>query len=394
MPSGSGVNAVFDAAGRWVADGALWLLDGVGALMDRTTSVDLGAGWFTAHESVMAALAAAVILPLVCCACIQAVYRQSVSMLARAVFVHLPLALVFGGVAVELVRLGLAVTDVLSACVLAGAGVHTRNLLQPIGSVLVAAGFSSPGTPAFIVFMGGLLVAATALVLWLELVVRAAAVSAAALFLPLALAGLVWPAVSHWCRRLADTLAALVLSKLVMAAVLSLAVGAISGGLGLGPPGSGGFASVVTGAALLAMAALAPFTLLRLVPAVEAGAVMHLESARHRLRAAARAPVQAGSMALDVVRQASPAAAAASVAGEAGGSAAPGGAGLGSGAGSAGRAAPAGAGSEGSDGLGRGIPILQGTPPGPQWEAWAGRGENQGRGGAGADSSGEAGRGA
>ena len=64
--------------------------------------------------------------------------------------------------------------------------------------------------------------------------------------------------------------------------------------------GSGGFASVVTGIALLAWPSLAPFTLLRLVPAVEAGAVAHLESARHRLGGAARAGRAPGSVAMDV----------------------------------------------------------------------------------------------
>jgi hypothetical protein len=123
----------------------------------------------------------------------------------------------------------------------------------------------------------------------------------AVLFLPLALATMVWPAVSHWCRRLADTLVALILSKLVIAAVLALAVGALAGGLGVGATGSdgGGFAAVVSGIALLIIATLSPFTLLRLIPAVEAGAVSHLESARHRLSS----PVQqGGNLALDMAR--------------------------------------------------------------------------------------------
>ena len=63
--------------------------------------------------------------------------------------------------------------------------------------------------------------AVVAFVLWLELAVRSAAIGAAALFLPLALVGLAWPATSHWARRLGETLAALVLSKLVIAAVLA-----------------------------------------------------------------------------------------------------------------------------------------------------------------------------
>jgi len=394
---GVGVDAVFDAAGRWVADGAVWLLDGVGSLMGSTTSVDLGAGWFAAHEAVMATLAAAVVLPLLCCAAIQAVYRQSASMLLRAVLVHLPLALLFSGVAVELVRLGLAVTDVLSAQVLAGAGVDTSNVLQPIAGVLAASGIAGPGAPSFIVFLAGILVAFTAMVLWLELVIRAAAVSAAALFLPLALAGLVWPAVSHWCRRLADTLAALVLSKLVVAAVLSLAAGAIAGGLGVGPPGSGGFATVVTGVAILAMAAFSPFTLLRLVPAIEAGAVAHLSSARHQALGAAQVPLRATSFALDVAQGVTPpvTAATAAVAGTAGiGVGALDGAGGEGGSGAKGSSVPtSGAASArsddgrgGSDAADLGMPMLEGAT-GPEWDAfvrWATEGGDHPAGGSGA----------
>jgi hypothetical protein len=363
------MGAVFDAAGRWVADGALWLLNGVGTLLDNTTSLDLGAGWFQAHETTMAALAAAVVLPMLCCAAIQAIVRQSPSMLVRTVLVNLPLALLLSGVAVELVRLGLAVTDVLCAQVMAGAGVDTHNLFEPFGTALAASSIDGLGVPAFIVFATGSLVAAVALVLWLELVVRAAAVAAATLFLPLALAALVWPAVSHWCRRLADTLAALVLSKLVVVAVLSLAASAMAGGLGLGAPNSGGFTSVITGVALLALASLAPFTLLRLVPAVEAGAVSHLEGARHRLVGAARQATQPGSVAMDALRasQARQAAlalrqedgrstvGAASVAAASGGAA------------SVGATASAGVASSGAVGA-TGIPVLRGTPPSAEWK--------------------------
>ena len=290
---GDTAGAVFDAAGTWVAQGAVWLLGQAGHAMTAASSVDLGAGWFTAHVQVMAALSAAVVLPMACCAVILAVYRQDATMLLRTFLVHLPLALLLTGVAVELVRLAMAAVDALSADVMAAGGVDTEHLLAPVASFLVATG--SP-VPAFVLFVGALLVALAALTLWLELVVRSAAIAAATLFLPLALAALVWPAVSHWCRRLADTIAALVLSKLVVAAVLSLAAGALASGAGFG--------TVVVGIALLVIATTAPFTLLRLVPAVEAGAVMHLESARHRLRAAGGAPVRAGGFAMSVARDA------------------------------------------------------------------------------------------
>jgi hypothetical protein len=136
-----------------------------------------------------------------------------------------------------------------------------------------------PGLAAFGAFLVVLTAAIVAFVLWLELAVRSAAIAAASLFLPLALVGLAWPATSHWARRLGETLAALVLSKLVIASVLALAAGLLGS--------SSGVSGVVEGVALLAIAAFAPFALLKLVPAVEAGAVAHLEGLGQR-------PVRAG----------------------------------------------------------------------------------------------------
>jgi hypothetical protein len=94
---------------------------------------------------------------------------------------------------------------------------------------------------------------------------------------------------------LADTLAALVLGKLVIVAVLSLAAGALSGGTGTAPSGAessgGGFASVLGGAALLLLAALAPWSLFRLLPFLEAGAAGHLEGVSQRARHGAATPI-------------------------------------------------------------------------------------------------------
>ena len=306
--AGAGIGAIFSEAARWVASGAVWLIAQVGRAMSGTTSIDLGAGWFTAHEAVMASLAAAVVLPMACCAAIQAVYRQSASTLLRTFLVHLPLSLLLTGVAVTLVRISLAVTDAMSATVLSSAGADTTNLFTGLFKFLVPSAAVTGAIPGFVIFLGSLVVAFAALALWLELVVRAAAVSVAVLFLPLALAALVWPSIAHWCRRLADTLVALVLSKFVVAAVLSLAAGAGAGGLGASSSGNGGqFASVVTGIALLLIAILAPFTLLRLVPAVEAGAVAHLESTRHRLKSGMATPINNGrNLAMDLAKKSGP----------------------------------------------------------------------------------------
>jgi hypothetical protein len=300
--AGVGVDSVLNGLGTWVATGATWLLQQIGTVIGATTSVDLRASWFTAHYETVAALAGMVVAPLLLLGIMQAIYRQNASMLMRSALVNVPLAILLTAVAVKLVQLGLAVTDALSEAVSQGAGLDTGQFMGTVSSALSAAQATGSGAPAFILFLGALAVVFGAVMVWIELLVRAAALYVAVLFLPLALASLAWPAIAHWCRRLVDTLVALVLGKFVIVAVLSLAAGALAGGTGSAPTGTnggvgasgggGGFGAVLGGAALLLLAALSPWALFRLLPFVEAGAVGHLEGVSRRAHQAVAAPVR------------------------------------------------------------------------------------------------------
>ena len=288
--AGFGVSSVLDAIAGWVSAGGVWLLGQIGTFLDATTSVDLGASWFVAHFRTMAGLAGVVIVPLLLFGVIQAVHRQNASMLIRSVVVNVPLAILLTAVAVKLVQLGLALTDSMSATVAQGAGLDTNHFFASTIAALSGPATGGPATPTFVVLMGGLAVVFGAFLLWVELLIRSAAIYVAVLFLPLALASLAWPAIAHWCRRLVDTLAALILSKFVIVSVLSLAAGALAAGSGSAPTGSprgstsgqSGFTDVLGGAALLILAAFAPWALFRLLPFLEAGAVGHLEGAGRR----------------------------------------------------------------------------------------------------------------
>jgi hypothetical protein len=294
----AGVDAVLNGLSQWVASGAEWLLDQIGNVLVSTTTIDVGASWFRSHYGQMTALAGVVVLPLLVASTLQAVYRQNAGQLLRSFFVQLPLALLLGVVGIQIVVLSLSATDALSNAVAGGAGSDVSALLSGVSKGMVAA-VADPTMATFVLLMVGLLVAAAAFVLWLELLVRAAAVYVAVLFLPMALATLVWPSIAHWCRRLVETLAALILSKFVIVATLSLAAGAVaSGTAGTGAAGSG-FAAVLAGGALLVLSTFVPFAILRLIPMVEAGAVGHLEGARQRGSAAmTRLPRTAASYAL------------------------------------------------------------------------------------------------
>ena len=196
----AGVDAVLSGLSQWVASGAEWLLSQIGNVLISTTTIDLGAGWFQKHYGVMIGLAGVVVLPLLLLSTLQAIYRQSASQLMKAFFVQLPLALLLGFVAIQIVILCLSATDALCTEVAGGSGSDVKALLSGMTRGLAVA-VGDPSMATFVLLLVGLLVAAAAFVLWLELLVRAAAVYVAVLFLPLALATLVWPSVSHWCPR-------------------------------------------------------------------------------------------------------------------------------------------------------------------------------------------------
>ena len=170
----------------------------------------------------MTALAGVVVFPMLLASTLQAVVRQNPGQLLRAFLVQLPLALVLAVVAIQGVVLSLSATDAMSAAVAGGTSTDVNSLLTGVTNGLVEAA-GDPTIASFVLLLISLLIAVAAFVLWLELLIRAAAVYVAVLFLPLALATLVWPAVSHWCRRLVETLAALIISKFVIVATLSLA---------------------------------------------------------------------------------------------------------------------------------------------------------------------------
>ena len=116
--------------------------------------------------------------------------------------------------------------------------------------------------------LGALLAAVLALVVWIELVLREAAIYVAVVFLPLALAGLTWRSTAHWARRLAEWLVAIILSKLAIAVAFAVA-GSM---LGEARSGSGGLSTVIAGCAVLLIAACTPWVLLQLIPFAEQAA--------------------------------------------------------------------------------------------------------------------------
>jgi hypothetical protein len=306
--AGDAASSVFSALGSWLASGAQGLVDHVLTLITTptgsasaaassaggaaasgvalvssgsATEPSLGVTWFAQQETLMLELMGLVMLPILLISTIGAIVRQDLARLARTWLMALPLALICGFVGVELTKSGIDLTDALSSAVLSGV-----NLSKTMGAAITDTAITGAAGGAVAPMVIACLAIVAGLLLWLELVLRTAAVYIALLFLPLAMAGLVWPTTTRMAKRLVEMLVALILSKFVVASVLALGANAVSGG---------GEDGALTGAAMLLLAGFAPFVLFRMVPIIEAGAIGHLEGVSRR-------PLQAPIRAAQTVR--------------------------------------------------------------------------------------------
>jgi hypothetical protein len=267
------VNAVLTAVVRWIGTGAGALLGLFGHALNASTGVTFGSG-FMAEYAILRSFGAELIGAFFCVVVIQAILRQDFGLLSRTVILRLPAALLLSGIALEVVSVLVKTSDVLSAAFLKTTGASFVNLVAGMAAVVSGPAIASKVISGFLGFMLASVLAVVVLLCWLELVVRAAAITVASLFIPLALAGLIWPATQRWILRLSETLFALVMSKVVIAAIFALAITSIGS-----PSGAN---MVLEGIALFILCAWSPFSLLRLIPFIEAGAVGHFETLGHR----------------------------------------------------------------------------------------------------------------
>jgi len=272
------VAAPFKAAGdevmagvtTWVATGAGWLVEQGGKLIDETTTPRLESAWFLRQYGLMTVIAAFFALPLLLLAIVQGIVQRDGGAIVRAAALQLPLAFIFTAMAVVVVTLCVALTDLLSAQVAQSVGSDAREFFADTTKALATLGGAAGGVqgavgaPLFATFLGALVAAIGAFLVWLELLLRSAAIYVTVLFLPLGFVAMIWPSTARWSRALGWLLFAIVFCKFVIVAILALA----SAGMAHSRS-EDAFQGVLAGGALLILAAMSPFALLKLVPIVE-----------------------------------------------------------------------------------------------------------------------------
>lgn len=297
LDMGGGIlnNAVQDAV-RWLVDAAL------GALVDLATAIleffwdaaepDVTAGWFSGGQSTpygdMVVLAAPLLVVFFLAGIIQGVLRgDSAGMLQMAVL-RLPGAVLAMTVVIGITDLLLRATDEMSDAVLGGFRDDVEATTRLLGQVAATPGLGSAGQLLLLVFGGVGLLAAVVLVI--ELFVRAGLIYIVVALSPLIYAAAVWEQMRGGVRKLAELGLALIVSKFVIAVALSLSAAALvaawpgedapeiatpemAAGVADGTNVAHTVGLLVGAVVMFGIAAFMPFVLFRLLPMAEAAMV-------------------------------------------------------------------------------------------------------------------------
>lgn len=276
-PAGWAWDKVTEGITKWVLGAVAYFVEGVVNFLLTSARPNVEAAWFSGPNSPYATvrnIAGVLLLGFVFLGIIQGLMAGDIGGMIRRIAADLPAA-VLGMVATTVVvgKL-LELTDALSAAVLTHSDGQAVHFLSGFGVTVTGA---NQGFAAVIV---GLVAVVAGLLVWVELMVRSVLVYILVALSPLSFAAMVWPAARGVLRRTVELLLAVILSKLVICIAISVGVAALAGaGNAGGPDASTGDAAAASmgtlfvGTAILAIAAFAPFLVLKLIPWAEAALV-------------------------------------------------------------------------------------------------------------------------
>ena len=262
-------NGILNVVAEWVIGAATQVTGFVAAEMTKTTTPQLQSAWFEAQFQPMADLGVALglLVALIALAC--AAVRRSPEALAGAL-AGIARAGIGTGLVVALTAIGLGIADQVSSAVLASSP-HT--FWATAAHAWGKGGFGGFGSSALATLIA-LVEVFAALFVWLELIVRDAAIYIAVLFFPVVLAASIWPALGSWPGRLGRLLLLTVVLKPVAVIVLSLAGSAAAAGLSFGSGVSGSVGTILAAVVIFGLAAFAPWALMYLLAADAESAYM------------------------------------------------------------------------------------------------------------------------
>ncbi len=299
------------------------------AFNGASTRVDLTGGWFSSESgstvtAMTSVIAGSLVLVFLFMSLIRAMLAGEYSTMWRAALVDVPTAFLATALTVVVASALLAMVDEASATLLGADG----EQLAAFGDSL--ADVEQLSLAGLLGILFGLLFVVGAVLVWIQLLVRAVLIYIVIAFAPITWVTRAYPGTRGIARRGVEIAVALILSKFVMA--ISFRLGAEALASSSVPSGEADLSAMLVGSAIMLMTAFMPWMIFKIIPAVE-----NATSAAGPQSAAIGAAVVGGGLAIAGVRK---------LAGGGGGSGSAGGGASGSSGSDGGR--PGGGGAEGA----------------------------------------------
>ncbi|MFN2638041.1 MAG: hypothetical protein ABR585_13535, partial [Gemmatimonadaceae bacterium] len=251
---------------EWVLGGVSYFVNGAVDFLRTSARPDVEAVWFAGPGSPYAAVrgvALVLLVGFVLLGVLQGLVQGDAAGMLKRVAGKLPIAVVGMVVTAAVTGRLLALTDALSDAVLSGTGGQALHFLSGFGGTT-----ASGATSGFAGVVLGLVAVLAALVLWVELIVRASLIYLLVAISPIGFAATLWPAARGFLRKTVEVLVAVIASKFVICVALSIGVAALAGAGGVAPESAAApiasgmaptvgmsLATLLIGAVILALAA-------------------------------------------------------------------------------------------------------------------------------------------
>ena len=277
-----------------MTDAATWTTKQIATGIQKTSTPELKASWYEERFGSMIALGLGLAALVAMMALASAAIRRDPEALGATVYGMFRAGLGTGLVLV-LTVLALGVADEISNT-MAGEtmGKNAGQFWNDVGDAWGKDNFAGFGSSAIAFFFAFVQVIAGLLV-WIEMLLRSAAIYIAVLFLPAALAASIWPPLREWESRLVKVLFVLIAMKPVIITVLSLAGHAAAAAITGEARGDVGV--MLAAIVIFALAACAPWALMTLVSMSARGRVVGARRAPRRARGPVGKRVEGGRLA-------------------------------------------------------------------------------------------------
>jgi len=283
------VAAPFDWLAQAIGQAASWLFQGVWALFDSTTLVDItGAGYIGVYN-VIFGIAIFLMLIFFCLQLITGLVRRDAGSLGRAAL-GLAKSVLGSFLVITLTATLLEVVDQLSVGVIQATGTTIEEMGGKIGVLvagLTAINLTAPGAGAIITIFLSFLAICAAAIVWFSLLIRKALILVAVVMAPIALSGSSWDATKGWFGKWASFVLALIFSKLVIVIVFLVAINQVNAPIDMD---LSSIADPIAGIVLMFIAAFAPYMVYKFISFVGFD-MYHVMSAEQESKQAMNRPM-------------------------------------------------------------------------------------------------------